>query len=202
MKKNLQTEAGQAKTSEQNERIDAINQAFALFKRNYHNQFFKAYANEGDVVAVKRLWLDALKGYSAETVLGAAHGVVKSSEFLPTLKTMLDHCERVSNRGLPDLRAAYAEACCAASPKLSQPWSHPAVYLAGRQAGWHLIQSSPENVAFPVFKEAYLSLCEKVRHGEQLTLPEQKQIEQAPRQPASPETSEKYLNSLQSLFEK
>ena len=199
MKKNLQTEAGQ--TSSKSALVDSINQSFALFKRNYHNQFFKAFANEEDVVAVKRLWLDALNAYSFNVVATAAHNIVKSSEFLPTLKTMLDHCERASNRKLPEPHAAYAEACCASSPKQDQSWSHPAVYYAGRKIGWHFLQSNAEHIAFPVFKEAYLSLCEQVRSGEQLEMPTREKIEHEPSQPASESTKEKYLGSLKSLLD-
>lgn len=200
MKKNLQTEAGQTEQPDKTAQVDAINQSFALFKRNYHNQFFKAYANEGDVVAVKRLWLESLSNYSPQVIATAAHNIVKGSEFLPTLKTMLDHCERCSGRQLPEPRSAYAEACCAASPKQEQAWSHPAVYHAGRQIGWHFLQSNSENVAYPVFKEAYLSLCTRVRAGEQLRMPELEKIEHKTEKPASAETSEKYLSSLRSLL--
>lgn len=198
--KNLQTEAGQTSADQKRALVDAINQSFALFKRNYHNQFFKAYSNEEDVIAVKRLWLDALTPYAPQVVASATHAIVKSSEFLPTLKTMLDHCERAANRKLPDPHAAYAEACCAASPKQEQVWSHPAVYHAGRQIGWHFLQSNPEHVAFPVFKERYLNLCAQVREGKQLELPELKRIEEQTAEPASEATTKKYLDSLQSLF--
>ena len=200
MKKNLQTEAGQTNHDGKNALVDAINQSFALFKRNYHNQFFKAFSNEQDVIAVKRLWLDALSGYSAQVITSAAHAVVKSSEFLPTLKTMLDHCERSAHGALPEPRSAYAEACCAASPKQEQHWSHPAVYHAGKQIGWHFLQSSAEHIAFPVFKEAYLAICNRIREGEQIKMPEQVKLEQPVAKPASKETTEKYLDSLKSLL--
>ncbi|WP_370981048.1 replication protein P [Agaribacterium sp. ZY112] len=211
MKKNLQTEAGQTKASGQAQAsaqqsvqhalIDALNQVFALFKRNYHNQFFKAYAQESDVIAVKRLWLENLKSYDAQTILEASMAVVKTSEFLPTLKTMLNHCERVSKRALPDVRTAYAEACNASSPKIEQNWSHPAVYLTGRDIGWHFLQSNTENVAFPVFKERYLSMVERARAGEQFALPEVQVAGHIEQQPASQETTQKYMDSLQSLFD-
>ena len=96
LKKNLQTEAGQTEQAQANkaQKVDAINQCFALFKRNYHNQFFKAFANEEDVIAIKRLWFDSLSQYSPTELMHAAHSIVKSSEFLPTLKTMIDACER------------------------------------------------------------------------------------------------------------
>lgn len=199
MKKNLTTEAGQ--TNSPNDRVDALNQIFALFKRNYHNQFFKAFAQQADVIAVKRLWMDALAQYDAPILLDAAMSVVKSSEFLPTLKTMLDHCERLSSQGLPDVHAAYTEACCAASPKIEQPWSHPAVYLTGSEIGWHFLQSNTEHAAFPVFKARYQQYCARVRAGESLELPIVKRLEDSIAEPASPAETQRYLKSLKSLLE-
>ncbi len=201
MKKNLTTEAGPTERRAQDAQVDALNQVFALFKRNYHNQFFKAFASESDLIAVKRLWLDALSQYSGEVICEAAMAVVKTSEFLPTLKTMLDQCERVSEAGLPDVHSAYTEACCAASPKAAQAWSHPAVYHAGRECGWHFLQSNPEQVAFPVFRNHYQRLAEQVRAGEVLNLPDTPRIEAQKHTPASRETSEKYLDSLKSLLD-
>ncbi|WP_096085469.1 replication protein P [Agaribacterium haliotis] len=198
--KNSPTEAGQT-NSQQNALVDALNQSFALFKRNYHNQFFKAYAQEADVIAVKRLWLETLRSFPAQTVLEASMAIVKSSEFLPTLKTMLNHCERLSNRALPDVHSAYAEACNAASPKLEQNWSHPAVYFAGRDVGWHFLQSNAENVALPVFKERYLALRERVQAGEQLILPKPEIKQQIEYKPASDETSRQYMEKMQALFD-
>ena len=201
--KNLTTEAGQTEQqhSTNTALIDALNQIFALFKRNYHNQFFKAFAQESDVVAVKRLWLESLANYEPEIILGAGMAIVKSSEFLPTLKAMLTHCERLSNRLLPDVHAAYAEACNAASPKLEQKWSHPAVYFAGRDTGWHFLQSNVEYVAFPVFKEHYQNLVERSRAGENLVLPKVEIKAKLTQKPASAETSKQYMDNLQSLFD-
>lgn len=206
MKKNLQTEAGQtdspnAKASSKAEKIDAINQCFALFKRNYHNQFFKAFANEEDVIAVKRLWLESLSQYSATEMMHAAHAIVKSSEFLPTLKTMIDACERSAQQQLPSVHSAYAEACNASSPKQAYAWSHPAVYHAGRKVGWHFLHSHSENVAYPVFKEAYLAISRAVREGEKLDMPKLEQITHKKYEAAEAKVGEKYINSLKSLLD-
>lgn len=200
MKNNLQTEAGQTNPSKKNDLIDALNQSFALFKLNYHNQFLKAFSNEKDLIAIKRVWLDSLKHFEAQEIMRAAHAIVKTSEFLPTLKTMLDACERSSAQTLPEPHSAYAEACNASSPKQAHAWSHPAVYHTGKKVGWHFLQSTQESMAFPVFKEAYLELTKRIREGEKLEAPKHEQITHQPYEPANAEVGDKYLNSLKSLF--
>ena len=201
MKKNSQTEVGPTKGPEKNAQIDALNQVFALFRRNYHNQYFKAFAQETDVAAVKRLWLDALRDYDAAVIQEAALNVVKQSEFLPTLKTMLDHCKRLSHTELPDPHQAYQEACCAPSPKLAHPWSHPIVYWAGLDTGWHFLHSSSEHVAFPIFRTRYLTLCERVQGGELFKLPEYTSLEELPKEIASKDIRDEHIASLKSLFD-
>ncbi len=203
MKNNSPTEVGptaNAESQTDTKKIDAINQVFALFKLNYHNQFFRAFSQSSDLNSIKRLWLDALGHYSEETIVRAAHAIVKTSEFLPTLKTMLSECDRCMNNSLPDARSAYAEACCAVSPKVEQTWRHPAVYLAGKEVGWHFLQSNPENVAYPVFKSAYDALLERSRRGEDLHYEIPEKLNAPVKETASEATSKKYLSNLQRLL--
>jgi len=208
LKRNSPTEVGQTSQTETPNQsvdrtalIDALNQCFTLFELNYHNQFLKAYSPQEKLNTAKRLWLDALQDQPPEKILLAAQSVIKSTEFLPTLKTMLDHCEHVSGIHIPDAHSAYQEACCAASPKIEQNWSHPIVYFAGKETGWHFLQHNAEYVAFPIFKEHFNSLSEQVRTGLKLKIPEVKKIEEAPAQAATEETKEKYLSSLKNLLE-
>ncbi|HMW48308.1 MAG TPA: hypothetical protein PKC70_08435, partial [Cellvibrionaceae bacterium] len=42
------------------ELIDAINQVFALFRRNYLNQYHKAFGDVEELNHTKRLWLEIL----------------------------------------------------------------------------------------------------------------------------------------------
>jgi len=170
LKKNSLTEAGPTK-SQGNVRIDAINQIFALFKRNYHNQFFKAYSNETDVNATKRLWLEALQRFEPRVMLLASRSIIENNEFLPTLAAMIKACETSSDLGLPEVHAAYLEACRAPSPKVSHKWSHLAVYYAGKAADWYFLQNNVEHVAYPIFKQHYQQVCDRVRLGETLAAP-------------------------------
>jgi len=191
----LPTEAGPP-SSRSEEHIDAINQVFALFKRNYHNQFFKAYSNEKDVNATKRLWLEALTRFPVEIILRAARKIIENNEFLPTLATIIKACETQSELGLPEAHAAFLEACQAPSPKAAHNWSHPAVYYAGKAADWFFLQNNNEHVAFPVFKQHYEQICQRVRLGEVLQEPERPALPESVKQPVDRETLRKEVSKM------
>lgn len=180
MKNNLTTAAGPAdrKGDQSSEKstalIDAINQCFALFQLNYHNQYHKAYGTGTNLNHAKRLWLEMLGRFEPAAILQAAKAVIESSEYLPTLRTMITYCEKYSDQaGLPDAHSAYTEACRAPSPKAAYQWSHPAVYYAGKASDWYFLQTNTEAVAFPVFKTHYEEICAQVRAGAALSLPQQ-----------------------------
>lgn len=144
---------------------------FALFRLNYHNQFYAAYPDSEQLNQVKKLWLDALANYPVAQVLNGAKQAIETSEYLPTLNKMIECCrDSLSPYGLPDARSAYREACTAASPKSAQPWSHPAVYFAGREADWFLLSNEPDSKSWPVFQQAYQHWCGRVMAGEQLEI--------------------------------
>jgi hypothetical protein len=152
--------------------VDAINQVFALFRLNYHNQYYAAFPDAGQLGQIKRLWLNALRGLSVEHILRGAQHAIANSEYLPTLHRMLESCRAaLENVGVPGAREAYMEACRAPQPKSAQQWSHPAVFLAGQDAGWSLLATTPEYKAFPVFAKYYRARCDQLLQGEVLALP-------------------------------
>lgn len=202
MKKNSLTEAGQTHNSAQMESlIDAINQSFALFRRNYHNQYYKAFPDEKELNVTKRLWLDAMKGYSHEAILKAAKSVIETSEFLPTLHTMLKHCKLHVDNALPDAHKAYIEACQAPSPKAGYQWSHPAVYHAGKAADWFFLQNNPETSAFPVFKEKYEQICAQISAGKLFDAPSVPALPSDTHTPVSREESTKRISDLKKALD-
>ena len=73
-------------------------------------------------------------------------------------------------KGLPNSRNAYIEACNKPSPKAEQLWSHAAVYLAGRDSGWHMLANEIERKAYPIFNETYRKYCDRVLAGEKLEI--------------------------------
>lgn len=151
--------------------IDAINQVFAEMELAYHNQYHKAYAQEGSVNLAKKYWLECLSRFSPETILTATRTIVTTQEYLPTVAAIIQACEDVqAGSGLPSARDAYVEACCAANPKAEQSWSHPAVYLAGKETGWFELANKPEARIFPVFEDHYRRLCHRAQKGEILEI--------------------------------
>lgn len=152
--------------------IDAITQIFALFRINYHNQYYSAFSDVELVNQAKRLWLDSLRHYSVECLLKAARQVIEQSEYLPTLHKMIEACNAQEDEtGLPTSQKAYREACLAPHPKAQQAWSHPAVYLAGVATGWYELENQAEHLSWPAFKTHYENYRRKALRGENLDIP-------------------------------
>ena len=85
---------------------------------------------------------------------------------------MIECCQAgLREYGLPSAHDAYVEACQAPSPKSAQAWTHPAVYLAGRDSDWFFLANNVESVALPVFREHYQRYCAAVLRGDSLTVP-------------------------------
>ena len=167
-----------------------------MFRINYHNQYYKAYSDTTVLNQIKKLWLESLVRFAPDTIQRGAKRVIENSEFLPTLHTMIRHCEAESADGLPETHLAYLEACRAPSPKASQRWSHPAVYHAGKAADWFFLASSSEKIAFPVFQRHYRLLCERVIAGDTLAPPEALALPESIETPLSKEENRKRLQAL------
>lgn len=177
--------------------VEAINQVFALFRLNYHNQYYAAFPDAGQLNQIKKLWLDSLQDYPIEQILKGAKHAIENSEYLPTLNRMLECCQQgLADFGLPGTREAYLEASQAPSPKSAQNWSHPAVYMAGRDTDWFFLANSPERATWPVFQSHYQTYCTRVLRGETLEVPAPAAIE---KKVAEPLTTAEQLAKLEKL---
>ena len=146
---------------------------------------------------IKKLWLESLADYPIEQILKGAKHAIEHSDYLPTLNRMLECCQQgLAEFGLPSAHDAYVEACRAHSPKSAQKWSHPAVYLAGRDSDWFFLANNTERTSWPVFKEHYQKYCVAVLRGETLEVPQTEALELKSSDPLS--TSEQ-LAQLQNL---
>jgi hypothetical protein len=153
------------------DRVDAINKLFAEFQFAYHNQFHKAFPDAESLVIAKKYWLSSLEEFPPPIIVAAGKKVIATQEYLPSISVMLRACgDGKELLGLPETRAAYAEACAAPSPKRDYSWSHEAVYFAGLASGWFLLKSEPEPIALPVFRNHYERLCQQVLRGESLVI--------------------------------
>ena len=176
---------------------DAINQVFALFRLNYHNQFYAAYADTTQLNQIKRLWLEALSSFTTESILTGAKRAIEDSEYLPTLKRMLDCCQLALERlGVPPLREAFIEACEKPSPKLTQTWSHPVVYFAGRDSDWFFLSNNAERMTLPVFKSHYDRWVARLSRGETIALPAHAELPEPTTVAMSTEERQAALNTL------
>ena len=198
------TAAGRPKASPINPKlVDAINQVFALFQVNYHNQYYSAFGdNTKSENLAKKLWLNKLDHFSCETICGAAEKIIAESEYLPTLHKMLSACRQVGMpAGLPNPRKAYQEACNKRSPKAQQQWSHPAVYLTGRDAGWHMLANEIESKALPAFAEIYQQYCDRVLAGEKLIVDATASVAELTELPATKKHNQQQLDNLRKLLD-
>jgi len=169
--------------------VEALNQVFALFRLNYHNQYYAAWSDAEQVKQVKRLWLEALDKYPTVVILRAAQHAIEHSEYLPTLNRMIEAChDCLSDLGLPAPYDAYREACLAPSPKVDVAWRHPAVYLAGRDSDWFFLANETESKTWPVFRAHYERWVSRAARGETLQGPERVAI--APPETATPSADE------------
>ena len=203
MSKNLPTEAGQPEPRKgfTEPQIDTINTLFALLKRNYHNQYFKAFANATELNAVKRLWLESLQRFDCKLILQATKNLLENEEFLPTLATVIKYCEKMGHQNLPEAHEAYLEACRAPSPKANANWSHLAVYHAGKACDWYFLLNNPEYQAYPIFREHYEKVCEKVMRGEQLPAPQRALPEKIDPAKVDRSANKKRLQALRKTLE-
>jgi hypothetical protein len=151
---------------------------FALFRLNYHNQYYAAWSDAQQLGQVKRLWLEALGHFSSDLILMGARRAIEGSDYLPTLNRMLASCsEALGELGLPTANAAYEEACLAPSPKADAAWTHPIAYLAGRDTGWYLLANNTRSEAWPAFQAHYNQWLRRALAGETLMIPERKAID-------------------------
>lgn len=195
---NSVTAAGQAPDDQHTHQlIDAINQVFALFRLNYHNQFYSAYADTDLLNQAKRLWLDALSHFTEKQILTGAKKVIETSDYLPTLNRMIQSCEAQGNEsGLPSPHDAYMEACNTASPKSAASWSHLAVYYAGVETGWYRLANEAESSSYPAYQDNYRRICRSLSQGEKLPPIAETALEEKEKLPLSKDESLKQLASL------
>lgn len=182
--------------------IDALNEIFALFRINYHNQYYKAYSDTQVLNQIKKLWLESLCQFAPETILRGARKVIEESEYLPTLNRMIRACQGDPEKfGLIDAHRAYVEACRAPSPKAEYNWSHPAIYHAGCASDWFFLANNSEKNAFPIFERHYLKLCERVMSGEELPAPNLVSLPKTIETPLSKEENKKRMAELRKNLE-
>ena len=73
--------------------VEAINQVFALFRLNFHNQYYAAFSEAEQLRQIKKLWLESLRDFPPAQILQGARRAIDASEYLPTLHRMRSCCD-------------------------------------------------------------------------------------------------------------
>ena len=181
--------------------VDAINQMFTEFELAYHNQYHKAFPDEGALNLAKKYWLSSLAAFSPELVLAATRELVLNQQFLPSIASVVDTCKSgLSLFGLPGAHDAYLEACRRPSPKSAQNWSHPVVYLAGKATGWFELSNQTEGQIFPLFDYHYSQLVQRVLQGEDLSVKAPTPLPESLDTPLSMKENQSRLQALKSTL--
>ncbi len=178
--------------------VEAISHLFTELELAYHNQFHKAFPDHQSLSMAKQLWLRLLAEYQPQHIALAGRKAICANTFLPTLHNLREYCDQAATQGLPDVKAAYIEACMSQEPRTEVNWSHPIVYYAGKATDWFFLQGQTEAQTFPVFERNYELLKERVRKGEVLHPPVAKAIE---KQAAAPLSTEQQKDKLKALRE-
>lgn len=145
---------------------------FTRFMAIYGYKYKSCYETEDELRIAKREWALSLRGYSESELVAAVNRCKETLAWMPTISEFLAILRDIGGDfGLPSTRNAYVEACMYADHPQRHRWSHPAVYLAGQNAGWFELRGEDESQIFPRFSYQYEVLCRRVREGENLELP-------------------------------
>ncbi|GGB83157.1 hypothetical protein GCM10011352_06240 [Marinobacterium zhoushanense] len=145
---------------------------FARFMAIYGHKFKSCFETEDEIRIAKREWALSLRGYGEGELVAAVNRCKETLAWMPTISEFLAILRDIGGDfGLPVTRDAYIEACMHAAHPRRHRWSHPAVYLAGRNTGWFELRSEDEAEVLPRFRYQYEVLCRRVREGEELELP-------------------------------
>jgi hypothetical protein len=162
-----------------NETKTLINALFARFMSIYGHKFKSAFETEDELRIAKREWALSLSGYGEKELVLAVNHCKENFSWMPSIADFLKILRQyTSDLGVPDLRAAYQEACRHAHHPLEHQWSHPIVYWSGRAVGWFELRNLTEPETFGPFEYQYQLNIRKVRDGESLELPNPIALEQ------------------------
>ncbi|MDP6968503.1 MAG: replication protein P [Gammaproteobacteria bacterium] len=149
-----------------------VNMLFARFMVIYGHKFKSAFNSPKELVIAKREWSTSIGSYDEDVLVAALEMAKQTYSWMPSIAEFLQLLEKCQQSfGLPVAEQAYAEACRYASEPLRHPWSHAAVYHAGKQTGWFELRTLTQKQMWPSFRHVYKALCDRVLAGEELVMP-------------------------------
>ena len=183
---------------------EAVGYLLMLLRDAYPAQFSKAYPSEDARLRARGIWTAALTDIHPQRIKKAAEKAIrKENKFMPSLGDIIALC-RISydELGLKEPLQAYYEACNMESPDVTSPWSHAAVYFAGKATGWSFLRSELQERSFPLFESNYALFCQAVQNGEDLSAKMiNKQLENFAHHDVISQTERRILKKQQQLMQ-
>ncbi len=159
----------------------------------YGHRWTSAYGNEDDGT-----WLQGLAGVTPDQIAaGLSRCLERGDGWPPTLPEFRALCQEGAHN-LPPVDRAYREACEHSTRPAEHDWSHPAVFVAGQDAGWWSLRRDPSRTTWPVFRRSYEDACNRVKAGEDLSALVVKSLPETPAEvkPADQETAKGHVSAL------
>jgi hypothetical protein len=145
-----------------------IQQLWIKLTQMYGHRWTSAYGDHD----VEGIWLRVLQDLNPRQLAAGLDALVRNGEaWPPTAPEFRALCESASLRayGLPEPDQAFNEVVHNAHRPTEAKWSHPAVYIAGRETGWFDIRHAyPGDKWDERFYRAYQILCRRVMAGEEV----------------------------------
>ncbi|WP_228730341.1 replication protein P [Shewanella yunxiaonensis] len=165
------------------------------------------FPSKSDVDAAKRTWTKGLleAGISSEQQLqwGLRKARRSESPFWPSVGQFIKWCQPdPAEFGLPTPEAAFREASRNSHPaSVDCKWTHPAVYVAAREAGKFELANLPCDKTWPLFQRAYSITVRRVLEGEDLSGEIPKALPQK-REPRSvdPKVAQQHIERLKKML--
>ncbi|MBC6396296.1 replication protein P [Aeromonas hydrophila] len=167
----------------------------------------QTFTSKADIDAAKRVWARGLveAGIHSEQQLqwGLRKARRSESPFWPSVGQFIKWCQPdPAEFGLPTPEAAFREASRNSHPaSVDCKWTHPAVYVAAREAGKFELANLPRDKSWPLFQRAYSITVRRVLEGEDLSCEIPKALPQK-REPRSvdPKVAQQHIERLKKML--
>ena len=167
----------------------------------------QTFTSKADVDAAKRSWVrgfvEAKITSEKQLQWGLAKARRSESPFWPSVGQFIKWCQpEPAEFGLPTPEAAFREASRNSHPaSVDCKWTHPAVYVAAREAGKFELANLPRDKSWPLFQRAYSITVRRVLEGKDLSCEIPKALPQK-REPRSvdPKVAQQHIERLKKML--
>ena len=151
--------------------VDVVNLLFRELQAIFP-AWRQAWPDDDTLRAAKRSWVKAFMSQGIDRIGQIRHGIEQcrtlTTAFAPSVGQFISMCRPAPERlGLPPADLAYAQAVSNAHPGKAgrAVWTHPAVYHAAVQCGFHALLNLPTEASRRLFERNYQIAVRQVIDG-------------------------------------